>query len=261
MPAQSIILAAVPIALQAGSAQLNMPVLDAQAPAIEISQSTTNPAQTEQTTADSLPNSYPYVSIQAGVGFPNDLKGNFSLVDFPGVPPVQSKLNLDTGFNGELAVGYKFPSFRTDLSVGYSNFGNQSQTLIFTNVTGDTKSLTSPGTGSVDLFTVMANAYYDFKIKNKDGTLSRWSPYIGAGIGWGNLSTPKCSIPNCTSFNGGNASTFVYQGKLGFAYRATKNGFIFFEGGYIGTTSTTVSNVSYDPLGAVRLNLGWRQRF
>jgi len=261
MPVQSIALAAIPIALQVGQVQPNIADLNPQSPPIEISQSITNPTQPEEAAADSLPSSYPYVSVQAGVAFPNALKGDFTLVNFPQVPPVQNKLNLDTGFNGELAVGYKFPSLRTDLSVGYSNFSSQTQKLTFTNVRGQTRSLTNPGFGDVELFTVMANAYYDFKIKNKDNAYSRWSPYIGAGIGWGNLSTPKCAIPNCTTFSGGNASTFVYQAKLGLAYRATQSGFVFLEAGYLGTTATTVSNVSYDPLGAVRLNLGWRQRF
>ena len=90
--------------------------------------------------------------------------------------------------------------------------------------------------------------------------LSRWSPYIGAGIGWGNLSTPSCATPGCQSFSGGSASTFAYQGKVGISYRATNSGFVFLEGGYLGTTGSTVSTVSYDPFGTWRLNLGWRQR-
>lgn len=261
MPVSSYLFAALPVALQAGTPELSISAPQAQDQAIEISQSKIKPSQESQAAADDLPNSYPYVSIQAGVGFPNDLKGKFSLVNFPQIPPAQNTLDLNTGFNGELAVGYKFPNFRTDLSVGYSTFNSQTQTLVFTNNNNQTLSLTNPGKGSVDLFTVMANAYYDFKIKNKDNTLSRWSPYIGAGIGWGNLSTPQCAIPNCTTFSGGNASTFVYQAKLGLAYRATQSGFVFLEAGYLGTTATTVSNVSYDPLGAVRLNLGWLQRF
>jgi hypothetical protein len=85
----------------------------------------------------------------------------------------------------------------------------------------------------------------------------------GAGTGWGNLQTPQCSINggNCPLYQGGSASTFAYQGKLGISYRATSSGFIFLEGGYLGTTAATVNNVSYDPLGLWRLNLGWRQRF
>lgn len=198
--------------------------------------------------------SYPYASIQAGVGFSSGMNGN---INYLGLSTVQNTLGLNTGFNGELAVGYKFPQFRTDLSVGYSNLGNQTQTVTAPNFA--TGSVT--GTGSVNLFTVMANLYYDFKIKKKDGNLSRWSPYIGAGIGWGNLSTPGCALANCNLYQSGNASTFAYQGKVGIAYRATQSGFLFLEGGYLGTSAATVQNVSYDPLGVWRVNLGWRQRF
>ena len=214
-------------------------------------------SSTQPRTTTPEKNSYPYVSIQAGVGFPNTFNGN---VDYIGLATFQNKLSLGTGFNGELAVGYKFPKLRTDLSVGYSNLGNQLQTLTAPAPFG-TESVT--GIGSVNLFTIMANLYYDFKIKNKTGQLSRWSPYIGAGIGWGNLSTPNCSINggNCPLYQGGNAGVFAYQGKLGLAYRATQSGSIFLEGGYLGTSASNVNNVSYNPLGIWRLNLGWRQRF
>jgi len=211
--------------------------------------------------SDELPKEYPYASIQAGVGLPNNLTGKLPLLGLPvALPPVQTTLGLNTGFNGELAVGYKFPDFRTDLSVGYSNFASNTQTQTVTNVVGATLSNTQSGKGSVDLLTVMANAYYDFKIKNQDNTISRWSPYIGAGIGWGNLSTPSCATPGCSSFAGGSASTFAYQGKVGVAYRATNTGFAFLEGGYLGTTSANVSTVSWDPFGTWRINLGWRQK-
>lgn len=258
----ALLLASVPLILQPSPVS-SVPARASEQPqTVEISQAEpssqeANPATEQQT--DPLPRSYPYASIQAGVAFPGNLKGQFTLVNF--LPPVKNTLDLNTGFNGELAVGYKFPDFRTDLSIGYSNFGSQTQNLTFTNVNGQTRGLATPGKGSVDLFTVMANAYYDFKIKNRDGSLSRWSPYVGAGIGWGNLSTPSCAITNCTTFSGGSASTFVYQGKVGVSYRATDSGFVFLEGGYLGTSSTTVANVDYDPFGAWRLNLGWRQRF
>jgi opacity protein-like surface antigen len=204
--------------------------------------------------SNSLPNSYPYASIQAGVGFPNDLTGDF---DFLGLATLKKTLDLNTGFNGEAAIGYKFSSFRSDLSVGYSSFGSKSQTI---NVP-DFGSASVSGKGSVDLFTVMLNGYYDIKVKDQDGNPSRWSPYIGAGVGWGNLSTPGCAISSCTLFDSGSASTFAYQGKVGVSYRATDRGFVFLEGGYLGTTATTISNVDHDPFGTWRINLGWRQGF
>lgn len=214
-------------------------------------------APTTATTNDPLPSKYPYVSLQAGVGFPNTLKGEF---DFLGLITINNTINLNTGFNGEAAIGYKFPDFRTDLSIGYSSFESNRQTLTVPNF----GSASVPGRGSVNLFTVMANAYYDFKIKKQDGTRSRWSPYVGVGIGWGDLSTPGCASTvggaSCNAFSSGSGGTFAYQAKIGVSYRATNSGFAFLEGGYLGTTSATVENVSYDPFGTWRINLGWRQK-
>jgi len=254
-----LILASIPPAIQQPEATSSTVTTIQNPIKFELAQATAQPSGTQL--QEPLPKRYPYASIQAGIGFPNNLNGTFPLTGLPvALPPVQVNLNLNTGFNGELAVGYKFPDFRTDLSLGYSNFSSVSQTTTVTNVAGAKLSNSQAGQGSVDLLTVMANAYYDFKIKNQNGTLSRWSPYIGAGIGWGNLSTPSCATPGCQSFSGGSASTFAYQGKVGISYRATNSGFVFLEGGYLGTTGSTVSTVSYDPFGTWRLNLGWRQR-
>lgn len=248
-----LLLASVPIA--------NAPKVDPPALIANATEAGKAVAQaTPQTAAstEASKQSYPYASIQAGVGFPSGLNGS---INFLGLTNLENSLSLGTGFNGELAVGYKFPKFRTDLSVGYSYLGNQTQTV--TSSDPNFGSVTVTGLGSVNLFTVMANLYYDFKIKKSSGELSHWSPYIGAGIGWGNLTTPKCSIDggNCPLYQGGSASTFAYQGKIGVSYRATSSGFIFLEGGYLGTTAATVNNVGYNPLGLWRLNLGWRQRF
>lgn len=196
---------------------------------------------------------YPYASIQAGIGMPNKLNGEFDLL---GLATIENSLDLDHGFNGEFAIGYKFPDFRADLSIGYSNFSSSNQTIT---VPGFGSASVS-GVGSANLFTLMANGYYDFKIKKKNGELSRWSPYIGGGIGWGSLSTPSCAIPSCTLFQGGSADVFTYQGKAGLSYRATNNGFAFLEAGYLGTGATTVDNVNYDPFGTWRINIGWRQK-
>jgi opacity protein-like surface antigen len=199
-----------------------------------------------------IPRSYPYGSLQLGVGFANDLKGTFQNVD----PfDIRTNLNLNPGFNGEAAIGYKFNDFRTDLSVGYGNFGVDRQTF---QVDGDRASV--KGNGSVDIWTVMVNAYYDIPIRNSDNSLSRWSPYIGGGIGYANLSTPSCSFNDC--FSGGSSSHFAWQAKLGVAYRVTDHGSAFLEGGYLGTVGGyTVDDVRFDNFGTWRVNLGWRQRF
>lgn len=198
-------------------------------------------------------NRYPYGSIQLGVGFPNDYHGTLQDTD-----PfrVKSTLNLNTGFNGEAAIGYRFNDIRTDLSVGYSNFGVDSQHFQVRG--GDGAS--ANGNGSVKLWTVMANLYYDMPIWKRDQVRSRWSPYVGAGIGYANISTPSCSVSNC--FDGGSSGSFAWQAKLGVSYRATDSGSLFLEGGYLGTVGgSQVDSIRFDDFGAWRINIGWRQRF
>lgn len=201
-------------------------------------------------TRDEAPTSYPYASLQVGVGIPNDYEGSFS-----GFPGTSTSFDLDAGFNGELAVGYKFNDIRTDLSVGYGNYGVDQQTFRSAGQSASTN-----GQGSVDIWTVMANVYYDIPIRTSDNQRSRWSPYIGAGIGYANVSTPSCAFADC--FSGGSADAFAWQAKLGVSYRATEQGFVFLEGGYLGTAATSsVDNVGFDNFGAWRINLGWRQGF
>lgn len=207
-------------------------------------------AETEPESSADTPESFPYVGLQLGVGIPNTYDGNFNLL---GVP-VNTGLELDTGFNGELAIGYQFKQARAEIALGYGNYGVDQQTF---NVEGNSSSV--PGRGEVDVTTVMLNGYYDFPIRNSDGVKSRWSPYIGAGIGYANIGTPSCARASC--FGGGSTSGFAYQGKVGISYRVAERSFAFLEGGYLGSTSGSIDGVSFDDFGAWRVNLGFRVGF
>ena len=144
--------------------------------------------------------SYPYASLQLGVGFPKSYSGNF---DVDGVEGVVTDLDLNTGFNGELALGYKFNNVRSDLSVGYGSFGVNEQRYR----TANYGSASVSGRGSTSLTTVMLNGYYDIPIRNADQSLSRWSPYVGGGVGYANISTPACAAADC--YSGGSAGAFA----------------------------------------------------
>lgn len=201
---------------------------------------------------DQANTSYPYATLQLGVGFPNDLNGH---LEERGTN-ITTTLDANTGFYGDVGVGYKIKDFRTDLTFGYSNYG------------GVRQSLSAPGFGSasrdadgnLQLFTVMLNGYYDIPIRNSNGLRSRWSPYIGGGIGYGSLSFPDCSI-STSCYEGGSMGGFAYQGKVGVSYRATERGFAFLEGGYLGMTGSSVNAVDFDNYGGWRVSLGWRQGF
>jgi hypothetical protein len=196
---------------------------------------------------------YPYLSLQLGAAFPQDYSGDG---DVRNIVPFTNTLDLKGGFNGELAVGYKWPNWRTELAVGYSNVPIDS--LEF-NIQGETFQRTGVD-GSGHLTTVMLNGYYDIPIRSSDGVRSRWSPYLGAGIGYANIVMPACDFGS-GCFAGGGAGALAYQAKAGVAYRATERGFAFVEGGYLGAAGTTINGVGFEDFGAWRVNVGWRQGF
>jgi len=152
-----------------------------------------NPADTSKPAS----NSFPYASLQVGVGFPYDYTGSFDLEG----TSINTSLDLNAGFNGELAVGYQFNRARTELAVGYGGYGVKQQSF-------DGESIS--GAGTFDVITVMINGYYDFPVYKRDGLRSRWTPYIGAGIGYANISAPSCRTNDC--FAGGSTDGFAYQG-------------------------------------------------
>lgn len=217
-------------------------------------QSTTSPiAQTTNTEPSTQPanNTHPYASIKLGAGFPWDYNGDFNLLD----STVNTSLKLDNGFTGELALGYKFNQARAELAVGYGNYGVNRQTFR-SNRSG---SFSSSSDGALNLTTVMVNGYYDIPIINQDGSRSRWSPYIGAGIGYANINAPSCSGSGC--FSGGSTNGFAYQGNVGISYRVSNQGQAFVETGYLGSTSDSIDDVNFGSFSSWRVFLGWRQGF
>ena len=197
--------------------------------------------------------SYPYFTVQMGVGFPSDVSGTVNELNID----LKTNFSSNPGFNGELGMGYRFNNmFRSDVTVGYGTYGGVRQTLRLPGVA----SATLDADGRISLLTAMLNGYVDVPIRNSSGALSRWSPYLGGGIGYANITLPDCSFsPDC--FKGGSASGFAYQGKAGLSYRATERGFAFLEGAYTGATGPSIDGVDFGSVGGWRVNLGWRQGF
>lgn len=195
--------------------------------------------------------SFPYASIKLGAGFPWDYNGNFDLLD----EPFDTSIKLDGGFTGELAIGYQFNQVRAELAVGYGNYSANKQTFD-SDLTGD---FSVSSDGALNLTTVMVNGYYDIPITNADGTRSRLSPYVGAGIGYANINTPGCSGDGC--FSGGSTGGFAYQGNIGLSYRVGDQSQAFLETGYLGATGGTIDDVDFGSFGSWRVFLGWRQGF
>ncbi len=72
-------------------------------------------AQAPATSKDDKRNKiFPYAMIQLGVGFPQNYSGN---LDLGGGVITNTTFNLNTGFNGEAAVGYQINQTRAELAV------------------------------------------------------------------------------------------------------------------------------------------------
>ena len=97
-----------------------------------------------------------YLNLGAGYG---------QLLDIP-IPHAQSggRIKHDSGFSGDVGVGYDFGSIRTEL--GYNTVSSEVSTI-------QNKSSTM----EAEFSTIQFTTFYDFRANKK------WQPYVGAGIG------------------------------------------------------------------------------
>lgn len=202
------------------------------------------------------PLSYPYVSIQGGLAFADALNG-LDQTTFQ-----SPTFRFNKGSNVEMAVGYQFSNnTRLEVSVAYLTAKASSLTL-FSN--GTPMAEVDAG-GELALFTTMMNGILEFPIRDAKGRVERLTPYVGAGLGYGNLSVPHCAVSSGSCLMVNPTNTMAYQLMAGLSYKAAIKTSVFLEGGYVGTLDTKFSNesgdITYNRVGALRLNLGLRQGF
>jgi len=180
----------------------------------------------------------PYVSGALGVTQPRDW-------DLTGAG-VNTTQESDPGFAGAIALGTTFSeNWRGEAELSYSN----------SNV--DSFSDTN-GSGETSMFGLMFNGLYDFK------TNSRWTPYVGAGIGAAVIDS------NDLSPVGGSRITksdhvFAYQGIAGVTYKIDDQLGLFSEYRYVGAMDRdlrTDSGIDVDSdSGEHRIMVGLRWSF
>ena len=210
----------------------------------------------EQPIPEHAPQGYPYISLQGGITRAESLSG------FDRTALQSPLFRFNPGTNGELAIGYQFANHtRLEISAGYLQASPSSLSL---SAAGTPMAVVDAG-GELGLFTAMVNGILEFPLRDRAGRVQGITPYVGAGIGLGNLTVPHCATSASTCLLVNPVNTLAYQFKAGLSYRAALRTSVFLEGGYIGTLDTTFRNengeVSYDRVGALRLNLGFRQGF
>jgi opacity protein-like surface antigen len=108
-----------------------------------------------------------YVSSAVGAHISNHLNQSATLVR------LVRDWEKDKGFNGSLALGYRWGDFRFELEGSYGLLADASGTI-------PASLTTTPGfrvSGDVTMMTAMAGAYYDFPVT------AIYQPYVGLGIG------------------------------------------------------------------------------
>ena len=191
-----------------------------------------------------------YLTVGAGAVWPSDqrmwARGNSFWNNVSELP--STTINYNGGFSVDGGIGYDFGALRAELTYGYS--APSIDSVVLRNLGGGT----FDAGGKINKNDIMASVYWDVL------PFSRFTPYIGGGIGYTNLSTPNINI---SGFNlgGANKGLFGYQAKVGLSYALAYNWDVYAEGTYSGTggfSSDLADYGSYNDFGA---KLGFRYRF
>jgi opacity protein-like surface antigen len=176
------------------------------------------------------------------------------------------------GFAVEAGVGYDFGNrLRAELTYLYntSSLGSQQYSGSISYAGGgDTFSGQADVSGRINRNSILASLYYDIATK------TRWVPYVGAGLGYTNVSTSD-SVYNynvalgsggrsigASTVSGGSGSAFGYQAKIGLSYLASSNTDLFVEGNYFGNTSVDLgSGTTFGSFNSFGAKAGFRYRF
>lgn len=194
-----------------------------------------------------------YIGIGLGAAWPTDTNIRTRNLDNRGFENVNGDLGFGGGFSGDFAVGYDFGAIRTELSYVYTR---ASVNDVSFSIRGEDYNLNSSGV--INKNDIFASAYWDIS------TGSRWTPYLGGGVGYTNLSTPRIRISNdgnSVSTGGVNKGLFGWQAKLGVSYGVSTNTDVYLEGTYSGASGFSSDNIRYDSYNDFGAKLGFRYRF
>lgn len=143
-----------------------------------------------------------YADLEMGAGMPNDTHLKFTNTGVDGDFPT------DTGLAIAGAIGYHvMPWLRVEGEIGHlgGNLGSG-------NIAGIP---ISPTQASVDAMTYMANVFYDWQ------NTSRFTPYIGFGLGAATVST---GTPSSYPIQSNSSDTvFAWQAGVGTSYKIVDN--------------------------------------
>jgi len=215
-----------------------------------------------------------YVSVGVGGNWASDPSWSFADTGtFFGLPWTENNngtADLGGGISVSPALGYDFGNnIRAELSYTYNAVSIGQSTV---NASGTIGGFAYSGSGNINTTgtlsanSVLVSGYYDIPTKSK------FTPYVGAGIGWTGVSVPAQNVSATVTVNGerltlpvegdgGSGSAFGYQAKIGVSYLVAKEADVFVEGVYQGNTSVTIARSTYGSINDFGVRAGVRYRF
>jgi outer membrane autotransporter protein len=153
-----------------------------------------------------------------------------------------------------VGIGYDFGAIRAELTYGYT-YASLNDVDGNVRINGERIGNFDLGSsGTVNKNDVMASVYWDM-LSN-----SRWTPYIGGGIGYTNLSTDGIKVGG-ERIGDANRGLFGWQAKAGVSYGLTSNWDVYAEGTYSGASGFESDNVDYGSFNNWGGKIGFRYRF
>lgn len=161
-----------------------------------------------------------YVTGGAGLNFLEDAEAGSTTYQY------------DTGGMGLGALGYQFGNgFRVEGEVAYRASG----------ISGSTNGGASGETNAASL---MANAFYDIR------TGTKFTPYVGAGIGGAVVTFDNVTIPGSSNRIDDSDLVLAYQAMAGVAYQLDHNLKLDVGYRYLGTESPRFQTVNGSEVGS-----------
>lgn len=164
----------------------------------------------------------PYVRLEGGWSHPEDLNSP-GLAGFPA-----GSAKRDDGYIVGGAVGYKWGPWRAEFNLDYAQQDLHSGTNVFAAGTGSASL-----TGSSSDLSFMVNGYYDIN------TGTRFTPYVGFGVGGSYFRLNKVATPTAAVANSGDY-VLAYQPIIGVSYALTNQWLVGLEYRYFSTTDATL---------------------
>jgi len=188
-----------------------------------------------------------YLTVGAGAVWPGNQNYWANTAPLSARSQPRGTLELNGGFSIDGGIGYDFGAIRTELTYGYS-------APSVNNAVSHDLSRTFSAGGKINKNDIMASVYWDVL------PFSRFTPYIGGGIGYSNLSTPSFNVGSYYS-GSNNKGLFGWQAKAGISYAMAYNWDVYAEATFSGTGNPHFENVNFSSYKDVGAKLGFRYRF